>query len=237
VICIGYKDLSAGAHDATWLHGRTEHCDRGVTVYLLPGLTSWQRRAVIRRLRQEASRGFGPALPPHQLAVALALDRVRTAARVAGSIVRLHPTAALLPSGLVAALMTLFVVASAGGAAVTPGLRSGGLTGTAAVADGSVRAVGAGPSLARMARTAAGPVAVTVTGLGPVPGSVPGTAPRAQPVPVGGNLLPAAPGTVVLSQPAGSSSWYVCPRPVSGPVWLARHGEPGRPCSSSRAGP
>jgi hypothetical protein len=125
VICIRYKDFSAGTHEATWLHGRTVSSARGVTVYLVPGLTSWQRRAVIRRLRQEASRGFGPALPLPQLAVALGLDRLRTAARIAGAIVRLHPTVALLPSGLVAVLMTLFVVASAGGSGITPGLRDG----------------------------------------------------------------------------------------------------------------
>ena len=104
----------------TWLHGRTEGTARGATVYLVPGLARGQRRAVIRRLRQEASRGFGPALPFPQLAVALGLDRLRTAARLAGAIVRLHPTAALLPGGLVAALMALFVV-SAGGSGLSPG--------------------------------------------------------------------------------------------------------------------
>jgi hypothetical protein len=125
VIRIRYKDFSAGTHEATWLHGRTVSSDRGVTVYLVPGLTTWQRRAVIRRLRQEASRGFGPALPLPQLAIALGLDRLRTAARVAGAIVRLHPTVALLPSSLAAALMALFVVASAGGSGIAPGLQDG----------------------------------------------------------------------------------------------------------------
>jgi hypothetical protein len=48
-----------------------ERGPQGVTVYLVPGLTTWQRRAVIRRLRQEASRGFGPPLPLPQLALAL----------------------------------------------------------------------------------------------------------------------------------------------------------------------
>ncbi len=97
----------------TGLYGRAERGPRGVTVYLVPGLTTCQRRAVIRRLRQEASRYLGPALPLPQLAVALGLDRVRSAASTAGAIVRLHPAAALLPSALVAALMTVFVVASA----------------------------------------------------------------------------------------------------------------------------
>jgi hypothetical protein len=124
VIRIRYKDFSAGTHEMTWLHGRTEGTAREVTVYLVPGLARGQRRAVIRRLRQEASRGFGPALPLPQLAIALGLDRLRTAARLAGAIVRLHPTVALLPSGLAAALAALFVL-SAGGSGISDGLPGG----------------------------------------------------------------------------------------------------------------
>jgi hypothetical protein len=82
VIRIRYKDFSAGTHAGAGLHGRTERCAGTVTVYLLPGLTAWQRRAVIRRLRQEASRGFGPPLPLPQLAIALVADQVRTAAGI-----------------------------------------------------------------------------------------------------------------------------------------------------------
>jgi len=107
-----------------WLHGRTEGAARGAVIYLLPGLAGGQRRAVIRRLRQEASRGFGPPLPLPLLALALGLDRLRTAAGLAGAIVRLHPTVALLPSGLAAAVMTLFVV-SAGGSGISGGLPGG----------------------------------------------------------------------------------------------------------------
>jgi hypothetical protein len=124
VICIRYKDFSAGTHDATGLHGRAERGQHGVTVYLVPGLTACQRRAVIRRLRQEASRYVGPPLPLPQLAVALGLDRVRSAARVTGAIVRLHPAVTLLPSALVAVLMTLFVIASADGPGLSPGQRA-----------------------------------------------------------------------------------------------------------------
>ena len=57
MIRIRYRDLAPG------LHGKVERCARGVTVYLLPGLTGKQRKAVLRRLRQEASRGCGPGLP------------------------------------------------------------------------------------------------------------------------------------------------------------------------------
>jgi hypothetical protein len=130
VIRIRYRDFSAGTHDATGLHGRAERGPRGVTVYLVPGLTACQRRAVIRRLRQEASRLIGPPLPLPQLAVALGLDRVRSAARITGAIVRLHPAVTLLPGAFVAALMALFVIASADG----PGLTAGQRAGLAAVA-------------------------------------------------------------------------------------------------------
>ena len=67
----------------TGFQGIVERVPRGVTIYLLPGLTSRQRRAVIRRLRQEASRGCGPELPLAQLLVALFLDRIRGALRLA----------------------------------------------------------------------------------------------------------------------------------------------------------
>jgi hypothetical protein len=120
VICIRYEDFSAGTHDATGLHGKAERGPHGVTVYLVPGLTACQRKAVIRRLRQEASRYVGPELPLAQLAMALGLDRVRSAARVTGAMVRLHPAVTLLPSAFVAALMTLFVIASADGLGLSP---------------------------------------------------------------------------------------------------------------------
>ena len=120
MICIRYEDFSAGTHDATGLHGKAERSSHGVTVYLVPGLTACQRRAVIRRLRQEASRYVGPELPLSQLAVALAFDRVRSAARVTGAMVRLHPAVTLLPGAFVAALMTLFVIASADGLGLSP---------------------------------------------------------------------------------------------------------------------
>ena len=109
----------------TGLQGIAERFPRGVTIYLLPGLTGRQRRAVIRRLRQEASRGCGPELPLPQLLVALVLDRVRGALALAAAAVRLHPGMTLLPTAFVAAVMALFVLASAGvgpGPAVRPAL-------------------------------------------------------------------------------------------------------------------
>jgi hypothetical protein len=110
VIRIRYKDFSAGTHHASGLYGRAEDRPPVVTVYLVPGLTACERRAVLRRLRQEASRGCGPALPLPQLAIALGVDRVRTAARVTTAMVRLHPVVTLVPSAVAVAVATMFVL-------------------------------------------------------------------------------------------------------------------------------
>jgi hypothetical protein len=150
VIRIRYKDFSAGAHERAGLHGKAEGRAQAVTVYLLPGLTAWQRRAVIRRLRQEASRGFGPPLRQPQLAIAMSVDRIRTAARIVTAIVRLHPAVTLLPGALVVAMMTLFVVASGERPGITSGTR-GGLADTAAVSGSTARTESAERTRAWMA--------------------------------------------------------------------------------------
>jgi hypothetical protein len=114
VIRVRYQDISSGSHHGSGLYGTAKRCPQGVTIYLLPGLTGWQRKAVIRRLRQEASRGCGPELPLPGLAVALAADRVREAVKLTAAAVRLHPATTLLPTGLVAIGMMMLVLASAG---------------------------------------------------------------------------------------------------------------------------
>jgi hypothetical protein len=156
VIRVRRRDFVSGSHDVTGFQGIAERLPHGVTIYLLPGLTSRQRRAVIRRLRQEASRGCGPELPLAQLLIALFLDRLRGALRLAAGAVRLHPGTTLLPAAFVAAVMTLFVLASAGVGAVPavrpalaaaqsdPGLRSTVRVGDSLVSIG--RAVGVRPS-------------------------------------------------------------------------------------------
>jgi hypothetical protein len=107
MIRVQYKDqLSHG------LNGKAERSGRGTTVYLVPGLTGGQRRAALRRLRQEASRGCGPALPGADLTVALAADRFRAGLRNTAAVVRQHPAGSLLPTALAGLLMTLFVLAS-----------------------------------------------------------------------------------------------------------------------------
>jgi hypothetical protein len=121
VIRVRRRDFASGSHKVAGLQGIAERVPRGVTIYLLPGLTSRQRRAVIRRLRQEASRGCGPELPQAQLLVALLLDRVRGALGLAAAAVRLHPGTTLLPAAFVATVMTLFVLVSAGLGPVSAG--------------------------------------------------------------------------------------------------------------------
>lgn len=107
MIRVRYKDqLSPG------LHGKAERSADGTTVYLVPGLTRGQRKAALRRLRLEASRGCGPALPGADLTVALAADRFRTGLRNTTAVIRLHPAGSLLPAALAGLLMALFVLAS-----------------------------------------------------------------------------------------------------------------------------
>lgn len=114
VIRVRYQDSLSGSHHGTGLYGTAELCPQGVTIYLVPGLTGHQRKAVIRRLRQEASRGCGPELPLSALLAALAADRVRVAVKLTAAAVRLHPAAMLLPTALAVAGMMLLVVTSAG---------------------------------------------------------------------------------------------------------------------------
>jgi hypothetical protein len=114
VIRVRYQDISYRSHHGTGLYGTAKRCPQGVTIYLVPGLTGRQRKAVIRRLRQEASRGCGPELPLPELIVALGADRVRVAVKLTAAAVRLHPATTLLPTGLVAIGMMMLVLTSAG---------------------------------------------------------------------------------------------------------------------------
>ena len=218
MIRIRYKDISgisAGAHQETWLHGRTQDGDPGVTVYLLRGLTTGQRRAVLRRLRQEGSRGLGPALPLPQLLLALAADRLRTSARVAGAVIRLHPAEALLPSVLVAGLMALFVVVSAGGPAGGPGIR-GQLTQAPAAGAGD------GPAAAWTSPVLVTRATARLSG---------------ERLPDRGRngLFPG--GQLPASGLSGLSGLSACPG-AAAPVWFPQLGQPvSQPCWSSRAAP
>lgn len=105
MIRVRYKDLASG------LHGKAERCGRRTTIFLVPGLTPAQRKAALRRLRQEARRGCGPRLPVPQLAAALVADRLRVALWNTGAVIRLHPAGSILPTAAIGCLMVLFVLA------------------------------------------------------------------------------------------------------------------------------
>jgi hypothetical protein len=95
------------------LHGRVERHGRRTFIYLLPGLTPQQRRAALRRMRQQGRMGIGPRLPAVQLAAALLADRVSTAFGQAGAIVRVHPAGSTLPVMAVSVAIASFLVLSA----------------------------------------------------------------------------------------------------------------------------
>jgi len=110
MIKIRYRDpneLSPGLHAAAERHGRN------TTVYLLPGLSTAQRRAALRRLKISARRGYDPRLPAPQLAVALAADRIRTTVGRAGNVFRSHPAGSTVPVMVVSAGAIAFLALSA----------------------------------------------------------------------------------------------------------------------------
>jgi hypothetical protein len=108
------RDLSPGLNARVACHGR------GTTIYLVPGLTADERRAVLRRLRQTARMGSGPELPAAQLVRALLADRIRTAAGRASAIFRLHPAGSALPVLLLSAGVIVFLALSAVSSRVLP---------------------------------------------------------------------------------------------------------------------
>jgi len=110
VIKIRYRDaveLSPGLHAAAVRQGRS------TTVFLLPGLTSAQRRAALRRLRLSARMGYCPPLPPAQLALALVADRIRTTVGQLGTLVRSHPAGSTVPVMVISAGAIAFLALSA----------------------------------------------------------------------------------------------------------------------------
>lgn len=115
MIKIRYNDALRPGLNASAERGR-----RGTTVYLLPGLTSAQRRAALRRLRQQGRMALGPSLPMRDLAVALAALRLRTAAARAGAIVRVHPAGTTVPLLLLSAAVAVFVLTSVSVRIVAP---------------------------------------------------------------------------------------------------------------------
>jgi len=104
VIKIVYRDLSPG------LHAFAEAKGRNTVISLLPGLTPEQRRAALRRIRHSGRMGHGPQVPSGKLTVALALDRMKAAARTCAAVVRLHPAGSTLPVVFFSVAAVIFVL-------------------------------------------------------------------------------------------------------------------------------
>jgi hypothetical protein len=125
MVKIRYAELPAGLH----VDARTHYGD--TVVYLLPGLTTDQRRAALTRVRSSGRMGRGPRLSATSMAVAVGTDRVRTTASTSAAAVRGHPVL-LLPSLVVmsgtffalVSLIALVAKPAARGVEAAAGLRS-----------------------------------------------------------------------------------------------------------------
>lgn len=105
MIKIRYADLPGGLHARAEARGR-----HTVIIYLLPGLTVSQRRAVLRRLRSSAQQGHGPLLSRTGIARAMVTDRIRTNFRNAAAALRVHPGMLTPPLVLTVAAAVAFVL-------------------------------------------------------------------------------------------------------------------------------
>ena len=231
VIHIRYKSLSPG------MHAEAECGLRGIVVYLLPGLTSAQRKAALRRLRQEGSRGCGPRLPSAQLAAALVVDRMRSGVGNMAAVARQHPIGALLPTVLAGALLAAFVAASVS-VRMTPAPVSGSPGATSWSIPAGIPGRGGPP--ARMPSNAVGagaPNGVLLTG-GPAPGGTAtgtnagaetGTSPVTWAATGAGPAADAGAAIAALNTPIASGGHAASRSP-------AGHDEPAGPTTSTGQG-
>jgi hypothetical protein len=119
MVKIRYSELPAG------LHVTAETQGRNTVVYLLPGLTTEQRRSALARVRSSGRMGQGPVLPLLAMITAVIFDRIRTTASNGAAAMRGHPVLLLPPlillvSGVIVFMLMSFVtitVQSPGGAA------------------------------------------------------------------------------------------------------------------------
>jgi hypothetical protein len=207
------------------LHGRAEHFSRSTVVYLLPALTSVQRAAALRRLRQESRLGIGPRLPVCQLVLALLADRAKAACNQAGAVVRTHPAGSALPVVAVSAAAALFLVLSAVSIHIvrTPEAAGGGAAG------GIAPTVSTGP----------GPTQAGNHGSHGSHGSAPagpGTAPGGSQRPgTGGHRAGQSPGPGPSTGSPSSPSPGTSPLPVTSPSPAGGSGSGGSTLSSAGA--
>jgi hypothetical protein len=104
VIKIRYADLPGG------LHIRVADSGKDTIIYLLPGLTSLQRRAALRRARSTARMGHGPGLPSVGVAGAMLADGVRTTLRNVAGAMRIHPGLFFPPIVLISFAAVVYIL-------------------------------------------------------------------------------------------------------------------------------
>jgi hypothetical protein len=220
MIKIRYRDpgeLSPGLHAAAERHGRS------TVIYLLSGLTTQQRRAVLRRLRLSARMGHCPPLPAAQLALALLADRIRITAARLGAVFRLHPAGITMPVMAASGGMIAFLVISAVSFRPPPGPQGPGqppALGAPAPGTSASAAPIAVPSPApepgaRQSASAAGQVTTAWSGRG-------GSPSRGQPEPT------ATASTSVTTRAAPSTPGVTTQASASGPPG-SRPGPQGSP--------
>jgi len=125
VIKIRYADLPGG------LHVRVAASGKDTIIYLLPGLTTVQRRAALRRARSSARMGHGPDLPGAGVASAVVADGMRTTLRNVAGAMRIHPGLFFPPIVIIsfAAVAYILLVSVTAGAHSPQAGGSGGSSG------------------------------------------------------------------------------------------------------------
>jgi hypothetical protein len=119
MVRIRYSELPVGLHVTAVVVGRE------TVVYLLPGLTTAERKSALLRVRSSARVGHGPHLPAFALARALAADRMRAAMGTLAAAMRRHPVLLVPLMALMLSVTVLVIVSGAAGA--TPGRLAGPL--------------------------------------------------------------------------------------------------------------
>jgi hypothetical protein len=104
VIKIRYADLPAGLHIRAVARGKD------TLIYLLPGLTSAQRQAALRRARSSARMGQGPRLPVAGVLGAVMVDRIRTTIRNGAAAMRGHPAIFVPPLVIITTAAVAYVL-------------------------------------------------------------------------------------------------------------------------------
>jgi hypothetical protein len=222
VIKIRYSDLPQGRHAHVHMAGRRP------VIYLLPGLSSAQRRDALDRLIRTSRQGYGPRLWAPGVRFAVTRDVTKTTARNALAAVRCHPAgstalAALIAAGVIcyAFFVTVTVRFTAHPAGPPVAAPSGPqVPGGRSPRSGASSPAGIQPPVTgRRAMSPATPGSGASTGSGT--GAVPsGQATEPVPLPTGtwsapGDVLP--PGSAEPSSPA-SSPPSATPSPVPSPV-------------------